>query len=160
MEMEPGSIVTGTVVDIDNDWVVVHAGLKSEGVIPRSQFLNETGEFSLTVGDQVQVAMEARDLLQAEGIGTRVVSMPCMELFEAQDEGYRRKVLPSGAVRVAVEAGVRQGWDRWLMGERGREAKADFVGMDSFGGSAPAPELYEHFGITAAATAAKVKALL
>ena len=61
VEMEPGSIVTGTVVDIDNDWVVVHAGLKSEGVIPRSQFLDETGEFSLSVGDQVQVAMEVVD---------------------------------------------------------------------------------------------------
>ena len=61
VEMEPGSIVTGTVVDIDSDWVVVHAGLKSEGVIPRSQFLNEAGEFSLSVGDQVQVAMEVVD---------------------------------------------------------------------------------------------------
>ncbi len=61
VEMEPGSIVTGTVVDIDNDWVVVHAGLKSEGVIPRNQFLDETGDFSLSVGDQVQVAMEIVD---------------------------------------------------------------------------------------------------
>ncbi|MFP6836894.1 MAG: S1 RNA-binding domain-containing protein, partial [Pseudomonadales bacterium] len=61
IEMEPGSIVTGTVVDIDSEWVVVHAGLKSEGVIPRNQFLNEQGEFSLSVGDQVQVAMEVVD---------------------------------------------------------------------------------------------------
>ena len=56
VEMKPGSIVTGTVVEIDNEWVVVHAGLKSEGVIPRSQFLTEAGEFNLNVGDQVQVA--------------------------------------------------------------------------------------------------------
>ncbi|MFP6814348.1 MAG: S1 RNA-binding domain-containing protein, partial [Pseudomonadales bacterium] len=61
IEMEPGSIVTGTVVDIDSEWVVVHAGLKSEGVIPRNQFLNEQGELSLSVGDQVQVAMEVVD---------------------------------------------------------------------------------------------------
>ena len=61
IEMAPGSIVTGTVVDIDDDWVVVHAGLKSEGVIPRSQFLNEQGEFSLAIGDQVKVAMEVVD---------------------------------------------------------------------------------------------------
>ena len=61
VEMVPGAIVTGTVVDIDNDWVVVHAGLKSEGVIPRSQFVSETGEFSLAIGDQVQVAMEVVD---------------------------------------------------------------------------------------------------
>lgn len=61
VEMEPGSIVTGTVVDIDADWVTVHAGLKSEGVIPRSQFLDEKGEFALEIGDQVKVAMEAVD---------------------------------------------------------------------------------------------------
>ena len=58
-------------------------------------------------------------------------------------------MLPAGAVRVAVEAGVRQGWDRWLLGERGKAAKAAFVGMDSFGASAPAGDLYAHFGITA-----------
>ena len=111
-------------------------------------------------GSEVEIALAARDLLQAEGIGTRVVSMPCMELFAKQDASYRKRVLPGGPVRVAVEAGVRMGWDQWLLGERGREAKADFVGMDSFGASAPAGELYEHFGITAQATAAKVKALL
>ena len=61
VEMEPGAIVTGTVVDIDDDWVTVHAGLKSEGVIPRSQFLDEKGDFSLEIGSQVKVAMEAVD---------------------------------------------------------------------------------------------------
>ena len=61
VEMAPGSIVTGTVVDIDNDWVVVHAGLKSEGVIPKNQFLDENGEFSLSIGDQIKVAMETVD---------------------------------------------------------------------------------------------------
>ncbi|MGR3837127.1 MAG: transketolase [Cognatishimia sp.] len=114
----------------------------------------------IATGSEVAVAMEARDLLQAEGIGTRVVSMPCMELFAAQDDSYRRKVLPAGPVRVGVEAGVRQGWDRWLLGERGREAKAAFVGMDSFGASAPAGELFEKYGITAANVAAKVKEML
>ena len=61
VEMEPGAIVTGTVVDIDDDWVTVYAGLKSEGVIPRSQFLDEKGDFSLEIGSQVKVAMEAVD---------------------------------------------------------------------------------------------------
>jgi small subunit ribosomal protein S1 len=61
VEMEPGSIVTGTVVDINNEWVVVHAGLKSEGVIPRNQFLDENGEFNVQIGDQVHVAMEVVD---------------------------------------------------------------------------------------------------
>ncbi|MDZ4096621.1 MAG: transketolase, partial [Paracoccaceae bacterium] len=102
----------------------------------------------------------ARDALEAQGIGTRVVSLPCMERYAAQDEAYRRKVLPAGPVRVAIEAGVRAGWDRWLLGERGREAKSDFVGMQGFGASAPAERLYAEFGITAEATAEKVKNLL
>ena len=114
----------------------------------------------MATGTEVSVAMAARDLLQAEGIGTRVVSMPCMELFAAQDAAYRKRVLPGGPVRVAVEAGVRQGWDQWLLGERGREAKAGFVGMEGFGASAPAGDLYSHFGITAEAIAEKVRALL
>ena len=83
-----------------------------------------------------------------------------MELFAAQDESYRRKVLPAGPVRVGIEAGVRHGWDRWLLGERGRENKAAFVGMDSFGSSAPAGELFEKFGITADNVVANVKAML
>ncbi len=114
----------------------------------------------IATGSEVEIAMAARDALQAEGIGTRVVSMPCWELFEAQDDSYRRRVLPGGAVRVAIEAGVRQGWDRWLLGERGREAKAGFVGMSGFGASAPYQDLYEKFGITAEAAAQKVRDLL
>ena len=114
----------------------------------------------LATGSEVAIAMEARDLLQAEGIGTRIVSMPCWELFEAQDENYRKRVLPAGPVRVAVEAGVRLGWDRWLFDERGRSGKGDFVGMHDFGASAPAEVLYEKFGITARAVASRVKALL
>jgi transketolase len=115
----------------------------------------------MATGSEVAVAMAARDLLEADGIGTRVVSMPSMELFAQADEAYRRRVLPGGsAVRVAIEAGVRQPWDRWLTGERGREQKADFVGMSSFGASAPEEVLYREFGITAEATAAKVRALL
>ena len=115
----------------------------------------------LATGSEVHVAMKARDVLQSKGIGTRVVSMPCWELFEAQEESYRKRVLPGGqAVRVAVEAGVRQGWDRWLCGERGREARSGFVGMSSFGASAPAETLFEEFGITAEAVADKVQSLL
>ncbi|MFA3915810.1 transketolase [Ruegeria hyattellae] len=115
----------------------------------------------IATGSEVSIAMEAKAKLEAEGIGTRVVSMPCMELFAAQDEAYRKRVLPGGPVRVGIEAAVRAGgWDRWLLGERGREAKAAFIGMSSFGASAPAGHLYEHFGITAEATVTKVKELL
>ncbi len=114
----------------------------------------------LATGSEVSLAMKARDLLQSEGIGTRVVSMPCWELFEEQDLAYRRKVLPAGPVRVAVEAAIRFGWDRWLYGERGTQKKSGFVGMHGFGASAPAEDLFNHFGITAEAVALKTKSLL
>ncbi|ETX14630.1 transketolase [Roseivivax halodurans JCM 10272] len=114
----------------------------------------------IATGSEVSVAMSAREALQAEGIGVRVVSMPCMELFEQQDEAYRKRVLPAGPVRVGIEAAVRMGWDRWLCGERGRAQKSDFVGMEGFGASGPAEELFEYFGITPGAVVAKAKALL
>ena len=114
----------------------------------------------MATGSEVEIALQAREKLQAIGIGTRVVSMPCWELFDAQDESYRRKVLPGGPVRVAVEAAVRMGWDKWLTGERGKAQKADFVGMESFGASAPAEELYANFGITSDDVAERVKNLL
>jgi transketolase len=114
----------------------------------------------MATGSEVSIAMSARDILQAEGIGTRVVSMPSWELFEEQDEAYRRRVLPAGPVRVAVEAAIRHGWDRWLFGERGKREKSGFVGMHGFGGSAPAEDLYAHFGITPEAVAEKVRWLL
>ena len=114
----------------------------------------------IATGSEVSVAIAARGILQAEGIGTRVVSMPCWELFEAQDEAYRRKVLPAGPVRVAVEAGTRFGWDRWLFGERGKREKSGFVGMHGFGASAPAGDLFKHFGITAEAVASKAQDLV
>jgi transketolase len=114
----------------------------------------------MATGSEVEIAMAARDLLEAEGIGTRVVSMPCWELFEEQDEAYRRRVLPAGPVRVAVEAAIRFGWDRWLFGQGGKREKSGFVGMHDFGASAPAEVLYEQFGITAQAVADKVKSLL
>jgi transketolase len=114
----------------------------------------------LATGSEVEIALAAKAKLEASGIGTRVVSMPCWELFEQQDEVYRRRILPPGPVRVAVEAAARQGWDRWLCGERGSWKKAAFVGMESFGASAPIDELYEHFGITADKVAEAAKSLL
>ena len=114
----------------------------------------------MATGSEVEIALKARDILQSQGIGTRVVSMPCWELFEEQDESYRRKVLPGGPVRVAIEAAIRFGWDRWLYGERGKREKGSFVGMHGFGASAPAGALYEHFGITADAVVKEVKDML
>jgi transketolase len=108
----------------------------------------------LATGSEVSIAMAARDLLQTENIGTAVVSMPCWELFDAQPETYRRKVLGRTRGRVAVEAASPFGWERYV-------GSADaFVGMRSFGASAPAADLYKHFAITAEAVAALAKARL
>jgi len=108
----------------------------------------------LATGSEVAIALAARDQLQADGHPTAVVSMPCWELFDAQDDAYRAAVLGGTGVRVAVEAAVSLGWDRYT-GDGG-----GFVGMDSFGASAPGGQLYEHFGITAGAVAGVVKSRL
>ncbi len=108
----------------------------------------------LATGSEVALAMAAREILGAEGIAAAVISLPCWELFDAQEETYRRQVLGEGCVRVGIEAAVSQGWERYI-GEQG-----GFVGMNGFGASAPAGDLYRHFGITAEAVAEKAKALL
>ncbi|MGC1301084.1 MAG: transketolase [Caulobacteraceae bacterium] len=105
-------------------------------------------------GTEVALALAARDKLQAEGVPTRVVSVPCWRLFEVQDQAYRDAVIGKAAARVAVEAGVRFGWDRFVGPDGG------FVGMAGFGASAPAERLYEEFGITADGVVAQVKARL
>jgi transketolase len=105
-------------------------------------------------GTEVAVAMAARDILQAEGVATRVVSTPCWELFDRQDATYRASVIGKAPVLVAVEAAVRQGWERFI-GETGA-----FVGMRGFGASAPFERLYQEFGITADAVAAAVRSQL
>ena len=134
--------------------------LTAQGAYVLAEATGKRQAILMATGSEVEIAMAARDLLQAEGIGTRVVSMPCWELFETQDEAYRRRVLPAGPVRVAVEAAIRFGWDRWLFGQGGKREKSGFVGMHDFGASAPAEVLYEQFGITAQAVADKVKSLL
>jgi transketolase len=105
-------------------------------------------------GTEVAIAMAARELLRAERIAARVVSTPCWELFERQEGAYRAKVIGQAPVRIAVEAAVRQGWERFI-GEDGL-----FVGMTGFGASAPFERLYQEFGITAQAVADAVKAKL
>ncbi|MDB5495220.1 MAG: tktA [Phenylobacterium sp.] len=105
-------------------------------------------------GSEVGVAIAARALLEEDGIGARVVSTPCWELFEAAPADYQAAVIGETAVRVAVEAGVRMGWERFI-GEDGV-----FVGMASFGASAPDKALYHHFGITPEGVAAAAKAKL
>jgi transketolase len=96
----------------------------------------------LATGSEVEIAFKARDLLAAENIPARVVSMPCWELFEQQSATYRESVLGPGTVRIAVEAAIGFGWDRYT-GEKGA-----FVGLNGFGASGPYKEVYQHFGIT------------
>ncbi len=109
----------------------------------------------LATGSELSLACAAYDQLAKEGIVARVVSMPSFELFEDQDQSYRDQVLPpSIAARVAVEAAVRQGWDRYIGPNGG------FVGMHSFGGSAPAQLVFEKMGITADHVAAEAKRVL
>ena len=106
-----------------------------------------TGDAKVTLiatGTEVALAMEARKMLQTENIPTAVVSMPCTELFDEQDADYRSKVLNPDTVRVAVEAASPFGWERYV-GDNGA-----IVGMNGFGASGPAEQLYEYFGITPA----------
>lgn len=106
----------------------------------------------LATGTEVSLAMEAADALQSEGMSVAVVSMPCWELFEKQDDAYRKKVL-GDAPRIAIEAAGKFGWTRYVASE------TDVIGMDGFGASAPAPELYSAFGITKDAIIKKAKEL-
>jgi transketolase len=106
-------------------------------------------------GSELSLAVTAAEKLAGEGVKARVVSMPAWELFDDQDAAYRESVLPKNlTARVAVEAAIKQGWEKYL-GDRGR-----FVGMTGFGASAPAGELYKHFGITAERVAEEAKAAL
>jgi transketolase len=101
----------------------------------------------LATGSEVEMALKARDLLKAKGVGAAVVSMPCWELFDRQDAGYRKAVLGEGCVKVAVEAALTFGWERYV-GSDGA-----VIGLHGFGISAPADAAYRHFGITPEAVA-------
>lgn len=115
----------------------------------------DPGALLIATGSEVALAVEAAKQLAGEGIAVRVVSMPCIEAFRAQDANWRDAVLPPRiTARLAVEAGVPDSWYRFV-GTAGA-----VVGIERFGESAPAPELFEHFGFTPGAIAARLKALL
>ncbi|MFQ5534869.1 MAG: transketolase [Sphingomonadales bacterium] len=105
----------------------------------------------IATGSEVALALDAREQLAKDGIAARVVSMPCAELFDRQDADYRAATLGLDTLRIAIEAGVTMGWERYV-GDRGA-----VVGMNSFGASAPAQDLFRHFGITAEAIISIVK---
>jgi transketolase len=105
-------------------------------------------------GSEVELALKAAETLKQKGVSTRVVSVPCFELFAEQPETYRNAVIGKAPVKIAVEAAIRQGWD-YFIGSDGA-----FVGMNSFGASAPAKDLFKHFGITVEAVVAAAEAKL
>ena len=113
------------------------------------------GVILVGTGSEVHLALAARTVLEGEGIPTRVVSLPSWEVFQAQPASYRQEVLPPAVkARVAVEAGVTFGWERWV-GDAGA-----VVGVDHFGASAPAEVLFEQFGFTVANLVATAKRVL
>ncbi|MEM6902951.1 MAG: transketolase, partial [Pseudomonadota bacterium] len=108
----------------------------------------------VATGSEVHLAVEAAEALAAEGIPVRVVSAPCLDLFDMQDEAYKVSVLGTDLPRVGIEAAIGFGWERYL----GENSK--FIGMTGFGASGPYKELYQHFGITSDAAAQAVRDLL
>jgi transketolase len=108
----------------------------------------------IATGSEVGIALEAQKRLAAEGVAVRVVSMPSTSAFDRQEESYRASVLPRGLPRVAVEAGVTDFWRKYV----GLEGAV--VGIDSFGESAPAGELFKHFGFTPEKVAEAIKRVI
>ena len=109
----------------------------------------------IATGSEVELAMKAAETLSAEGVKVRVVSMPSTNVFDKQDEAYRESVLPSNVTkRVAIEAGIADFWYKYV-GSNGR-----IVGMNSFGESAPAEQLFKVFGFTVENVVAKAKEIL
>jgi len=120
----------------------IEDNLSARGAYILKDMDNFTGIFMAT-GSEIQLALEAQSNLAKQGIATRVVSMPCQELFDEQPQSYKEVVLPSNiTARVAIEAGAEFGWHKYI----GIDGK--FIGMEGFGASAPASELYQHFGVT------------
>jgi len=105
-------------------------------------------------GSEVELAIAAAKTLEEKGVSTRVVSVPCTELFFEQPDEYRREILGNSPVKIAVEAAVREGWDAFIGPE------GSFVGMKGFGASGPAKDVFKHFGITADAIVAAADAKL
>ena len=110
-------------------------------------FNNKKKVILMATGSEVQIALKAGEILEKKGIGTRVISLPSWELFEEQDEKYKKKILPKGTIRIAIEAGVQLGWDKWLYKNSGNQSKTSFVGMSGFGTSAPEKDIFDHFKI-------------
>ncbi len=126
---------------------MVGENLSAKGAYELSPAEGEAIVSIFASGSEIAIAMDAKKILTGKGLATRVVSVPCMDLFEQQDESYRAGVIGKAPIKIGVEAAIRQGWDAIIGSEGG------FVGMSSFGASGPFKELYAHFGITPEAVA-------
>ncbi len=154
---QPASIVLTrqNVPTLDRSKYASAAGVARGGYVLRDAPSGQPQVILIGTGSEIGICLEAQTQLAEEGIAARVVSMPCFELFDAQTVDYRLRVLPPDVqARIGVEAGIRQGWDKYL-GTDGR-----FVGMSDFGASAPSETLYEHFGITAQAIVEHARQLI
>jgi transketolase len=119
-------------------------GVRRGGYVLREASGGKPALILIGTGSELQLAFAAAEQLEGEGIATRVVSLPCWETFDAQDQAYRDSVLPPAVrKRVSVEIGVSLGWERWV-GDEGA-----IIGLDHYGASAPAGTIFEHFGFTA-----------
>ena len=119
--------------------------LSAKGAYVLAEAEGKTQVTLIATGTEVEIALKARDVLQAKGVAARVVSMPSWALFEEQPEAYRRATIAADTVKVAIEAAGPMGWERYI------GADGAFIGMHGFGASAPYKDLYKHFGITAEA---------
>jgi transketolase len=124
----------------------VRANIERGGYVLADFGAGDARAVIIATGSEVPLALGARDRLAADGIGVRVVSMPCTEAFDRQDEAYRRAVLPPGVPRLAVEAGATDGWRKYVGAID--DPHAGVVGIDRFGESAPAAALFAFFGFT------------
>ena len=163
MAMERDDGPSGLVLTRQSVPTINRRGLGGFGEVRRGAYVladaSEEGQepeaLILATGSEVSIALEAWQKLVDKGVAARLVSMPCWEIFEAQDEAYREQVLPESVrVRVSIEAGATLGWERWI----GTQGVA--IGLDHFGASAPYEELYEHFGLTSEAVVEAVEDLL
>ena len=153
----PTALITSrqNMPELDRSEYASASGLQKGGYVLWESSKDDPAVIIIGTGSELHLALEAAKEVVQEGVSVRVVSLPSWELFDNQPEEYREWVLPAAVkARVVVEAGLRQGWERYV----GLEGK--IIGMDGFGASAPAPVLYEKFGITVESVVKAVKDLL
>lgn len=156
-QRQPAALVLTrqNVPTLDRSQFASASGVARGGYVLRDTAGGAAQVLLIGTGSEVSICLAAQEALASEGIAARVVSLPCFELFDAQESAYRDSVLPPViTARVGVEAGIVQGWERYL-GLAGR-----FVGMHDFGASGPFEQLYSHFGITADAVVEQARAVL